>query len=489
MANISSALNHALAGLSVSAAQSALVARNVSNAGDENYTRKSAKIYTMPGGTPMVSAVNRSTDRQLLDKLLASSSDEAGKTVILDTLTRMSSLSGDPEDNRSLAAGLSTLQQSLRAYESNPASITLGRDALEAARSLVEKLNNASREASLIRSEADEAMSGSVDRINSLLAQFKIVNDGVVRGQGTASELSDTLDQRDAILKQLSDEIGIRTTVRPNNDILVYAEGGAVLFEGSPRTVRFAASTPLAPGVAGGPVLIDGVAVTGHGAPMPISGGKLAALAQVRDRTAPQFSTQLDQIAAGLIRSFTETDPVSPPSLPEVEGLFVGNTGTLPQLSNPPAGLAGRMGINALADPQQGGSVLLLRDGGFGGVSYLRNTLSQPGYQSRIAELADSVDAVRSFGEPAGIGGAVSLKSLSLQSSAWVEASRQAAGKSLDLASAMRVRAGDSLARVTGVNIDQEMATLLDLEKSYQASSKVLATVDAMLAALMEAVR
>ena len=36
MANISSALNHALAGLSVSAAQSALVARNVSNAGDEN---------------------------------------------------------------------------------------------------------------------------------------------------------------------------------------------------------------------------------------------------------------------------------------------------------------------------------------------------------------------------------------------------------------------------------------------------------------------
>ena len=272
MANISSALNHALAGLSVSAAQSALVARNVSNAGDENYTRKSAEIYTMPGGTPMVSAVNRSTDRQLLDKLLASSSDEAGKTVILDTLTRMSSLSGDPEDNRSLAAGLSTLQQSLRAYESNPASITLGRDALEAARGLVEKLNNASHEASLIRSEADEAMSGSVDRINSLLAQFKIVNDGVVRGQGTANELSDTLDQRDAILKQLSDEIGIRTTVRPNNDILVYAEGGAVLFEGSPRTVRFAASTPLAPGVAGGAVLIDGVAVTGHGAPMPIAG-------------------------------------------------------------------------------------------------------------------------------------------------------------------------------------------------------------------------
>jgi flagellar hook-associated protein 1 FlgK len=70
-----------------------------------------------------------------------------------------------------------------------------------------------------------------------------------------------------------------------------------------------------------------------------------------------------------------------------------------------------------------------------------------------------------------------------------VEATRQTAQNSLGLANATRARASDSLARVTGVNIDQEMAILLDLEKSYQASSKVLSTIDAMLAALMEAVR
>jgi flagellar hook-associated protein 1 FlgK len=81
------------------------------------------------------------------------------------------------------------------------------------------------------------------------------------------------------------------------------------------------------------------------------------------------------------------------------------------------------------------------------------------------------------------------LKALSVQSSAWVEASRQSAQKAMDVAGATRARASDSLARVTGVNIDHEMAILLDLEKSYQASSKVLATIDAMLAALMEAVR
>jgi flagellar hook-associated protein 1 FlgK len=42
---------------------------------------------------------------------------------------------------------------------------------------------------------------------------------------------------------------------------------------------------------------------------------------------------------------------------------------------------------------------------------------------------------------------------------------------------------------VTGVSVDEEMAALLDLEKSYQASSKIISVVDGMLASLLEAVR
>lgn len=489
MASISSALNLALAGLSVSAAQSALVARNVTNAGDENYTRKTAELQTLPGGAPMVSAIRRNTDRQLLDKLLSSSSDAEGKQVIFDSLSRLSGLSGDPRDAGSIAAGVGAMQTALRAHESNPASVILGQNALEAARTLTERLNRASGEVTLIRSEADAAMVGSVERINNLLAQFKVVNDGVVRGQGTAAELAETLDQRDAILRQLSAELGIRTAVRPNNDILIYAEGGAVLFESSPRSVSLASTQPLPPGTSGHAVLIDGVAVTGEGAPMPLSGGKLAAYAQVRDVSAPRFSAQLDQIAAGLINSFAERNTTVPGSLPDREGLFQGGGDGLPPLTNPPAGLAAWLSINPLADPQQGGSVTLLRDGGFGGPSYVSNSLSQPGYQGRIAELADAIDTVRNFGQATGIGGSVTLKALSVQSSAWVEAARQGAQKSLDFAKAIQARADESLARISGVSIDQEMAALLDLEKSYQASAKVMATVDAMLAALMEAVR
>lgn len=488
MASLSSALNYALAGLSVSTSQSALVSRNIGSAGDENYTRKTAEIHTLPSGAPGVSGIKRSTDRLVLDKLLLSNSEASGKQVTLDAIARMSALTGDPQDDQSIAAAIGQLQQALRGYESNPASNARGRTALEAARSVSVKLNTAAAEAAAIRSGADDSMSEATQRINNLLAQFKVVNDSIVRGQGTPDELAENLDQRDSILKLLSEDIGIRTSARPNNDVLIYAEGGAVLFEGTPRTVSFTSTAGLQSGAMGNPLYIDGVPVTGEGAPMPISGGRIAALATVRDITAVQFSQQLDQISAGLIRGFAEKDPGGSSSLPDVEGLFTG-TGTLPATTEPVAGLSALIKINLLADPDKGGSVLLVRDGGFGGSAYIRNTQSQPGYQARLAELSDALDAAQDFGSVSGVGGSASLKELGLQSASWISGLHQAAQSSLDVANAKQSRASDALSRITGVSIDQEMASLLDLEKSYQASSKVLSIVNSMMSTLMEAVR
>ena len=51
------------------------------------------------------------------------------------------------------------------------------------------------------------------------------------------------------------------------------------------------------------------------------------------------------------------------------------------------------------------------------------------------------------------------------------------------------MRTSEALSNVTGVNIDEEMSLLLDLEHSYQASAKLVQTVDNMLAALLAAVR
>lgn len=487
MATLSSALNYALSGLSVAATQSSVASRNVSSAGDENYTKKTAELVNLPGRGPVISQISRSSDRLLLEKLLSSTSTATERQITLEALNRVSGLTGDPQDERSIAAMLSGLQDKLRSFEQNPASVPLARGALEAARKLADSINSASREITSIRSDADKAIAESADRITNLLSQFKVVNDSIVRGQGTAGDLSESLDQRDSILKLLSEEVGIRTAIRSNNDMMIFAEGGAVLFEGSPRSITFQASGFLPSGSSGNALLIDGVPIAGPNAVMSVSGGRIAAQAALRDSLAPLLSQQLDQIAAGLVYSFSESDPLIPAALPQVEGLFQGN-GTIPLLTEQNAGLADELRINSLADPEQGGSPFLIRDGGFGGAGYIRNSAAQPGYQARIVELVNALDSRLNFGGWGDLAGPASLKELGAQSAAWVEQRRKDAQSSLDSALTIKSRSATSLAQVTGVNIDQEMAVLLDLERSYQASSKVLSVVNSMFGTLLEVV-
>lgn len=489
MATLSSALNYALSGLSVTAAQSALASRNVSFASDENYSRKSAEIYTLPGGAPAVANTSRSADRQLLGKLLGATSDASGRQSIIEALNRLGATVGDPEDDRSIAAMLGKLQTSLKTLETNPSSIALASFSLEQARSLVLKLNGASSETITIRADADRAMTESVDHINTLLAQFKVVNDSIVRGSGTASDLAESLDQRDSILKLLSEEIGIRTVSRSNNDLVIYAEGGAVLFEGSPRAVSMVSTPTFDALTTGQAVYVDGVAVTGSASPMPVATGRLASLAKVRDEITVAMQQQIDEVASGLIRNFAESDQSAMPLLPDVPGLFVDPAGGLPLSGTWSQGIASRIRINSLADPLQGGSPLMIRDGGFGGASYVYNQQGSAGFQYRIGQLISSFDATVDFASSAGLGSSATIKSFGANSAAWVESQRQLAQSASDGAAATRVRANESLLRVTGVSIDQEMAALLDLEKSYQASSKVISIIDSMLATLLDAVR
>ncbi len=488
MATLSSALNYALAGLSVSASRSSLVSKNVGFASDENYTRKSADVYTLPGGAPAVAGYSRSIDKQLLESLLASTSDSAANASVLKAANLLGELVGDPANSSSVSALLSKFQDRLRAFESSPSSSALASAAVDAAQDVAIKLNQDSQSVSRLRSDAQSELVESIGRVNSLLSQFKVINDSIVRGSGTAAELSENLDQRDAILKLLSEEIGIRAVTRARNDVMIYAAGGAVLFEGTPRGVTLAPPTTLDGSGPAGPVLIDGVPVTGTGSPMPLRSGRVFGLTQIRDELAPKLLRQLDGIAASLVENFRETGQSSS-SLPDMAGLFIDRSVPRQLPLADLDGLAARIGVDGTADPDQGGNPFLLRDGGFSGSAYVYNAQGNSGFSVRLAALSSSFDLQFDFDPASGLGGRGNLIGMASASASWIEGLRQNAQDAGDQTEAKKVRARESLLRVTGVSIDQEMAVLLELERSYQASSKIITVVDSMYATLMEAVR
>jgi flagellar hook-associated protein 1 FlgK len=485
---LSVGLNAALSSLSATADQTGIVSRNVARAGDPHASRKTANLVTLPGGGVKIASITRTSNSALLEKMLGATSDAGTQQAILDALTRLDQTVNDPELDASPAALVSKLEEALQRYATSPQDAVTARTAVAAAGDLVQGLHDATNTVQQVRASADADMASSVDHINTLLSQFAAVNQEIVGGTRRGEDVTDQLDERDQILASLADEIGIRTVRRANDDMAIYTDSGITLFDVTARTVTFDRSLVFTPTTVGNAVYVDGVAVTDPQNPMATKTGRLAGLAAVRDDLATTYQSQLDEIARGLISVFAETDQNATPTVPDVPGLF-----TYPGAPAMPAGgtiltgLAGSIIINPLADPTQGGDPNLLRDGGMSGPDYLYNTSGGAAFSDRLQQLIDGLHTAQTFDAAAEGAPAGTVAQFAASSAAWLEQARQTATDDSDYKNALLQRSSDALSNATGVNLDEEMTLLLELERSYQASTRLMTTIDNMLGALLEA--
>ncbi len=490
MASLSTALNYARSSLSTVAGQTALTSQNISNVNNANYSRRSASVTSQSSGSISISRYDRATSSALLDKLLSSSSTSAGSKAIIDSISMLATTVGDPESGTSPAARLNALQSSLRIYEQNPSDQNLASSAIESARSLAQGLNDASAIIGNVRNQADKDIGESVTRINNLLQQYKVVNDAITRGDISKSDMVDNLDNRDSIIKQLSEEIGIKTISRANGDIALYTDSGVSLFETTPRTVSFKPTPNLAPGTSGGDVYIDGVDITSSSSPMPVQSGNIFGLINIRDKVTVTYQTQMDEFARGLITMFSESDQSAVPSLADATGLFsYSGSPAVPAAGVAIPGLASSIRLSAAVDPTQSGTVSKLRDGGINGASYVYNSTSAAGFSDRLNQLYEAIDGTLVFDQSAQLSTSTSLKTFGSSSSGWLSALQKRATETADLQTATSQRASDALQTATGVSLDDEMAHMLELERSYQASAKLISTVDQMFQTLFGAIK
>lgn len=478
-------------GLSVASDQIAIVSRNVANAQNPDSTRKYAEVTTRGNGGALIANIGRVASRPMLEAYLNSSGDAETQRAILAGAEALSEVIGDPALGNSPAALMANLESTLRTFAARPSDMTVGRSVLAAAGAMAGAVNQGAETIAKVRNDADMSIGGAVATVNGLLTDLERSNAQVLNLTGSGSDATDELDRRDAILKKLSAEIGIRVIPRSSNDVLVYSDSGIVLFETVARTVSFHESNPLAAGAAGGQVYIDGVQATGAGAVMPMSSGRIKGLVEVRDNIAPAFANQLDEIARGLIETFADSD-LSGGGGPDLPGLFTWSGGTVPPTGALLQGLASSIAVNAGVNPARGGDLRYLRDGGASAPAnpnYRANTTGAAGYSARLEELVSGLSAPRDFAVEAGLSLSTSLLDFASGSAGWIEETRKVAGQSLESRDTLRVRSSEILSGATGVNIDREMADMLQLERAYQASSRLLSTVDQMFESLFNSTR
>ncbi len=483
--SLQTALYTAKSALLTTATQTQVTSRNIAGASDPSYARRITLVETLYDGGSRVAGIRSATDLALQEADLAATAQAGAESALAAAFDRMHVVVGDPQSETSPAALVSALQGALVQATAQPSNPLGAQGAVGAADTLARALNAATIATQTARADADRQIGDQVARINALLADFDRANTQVVRANATGAPANDALDRRNAILKELSGYVGIATLNGKNGDMSIYADGGATLYQGGPRSVTMESTATFAAGVNGAAVYIDGVAVTGPTAGMALRAGSLAGLARARDEAAPAFQSQLDEIARGLVVAFAESSP----SAPDRTGLFAWSGGPSLPAVGAATGLAGSIRIDPAVDPAAGGNALLLRDGGIGGAAYIANTTGAAGYSDRLSALAQSLAAPQTFDANAGLGSVATLAEYAAQSTGWIEARRQSATQSSVQAQALSEQAGAALSNAAGVNIDDQMAQMLQLERSFQAAAKLIATIDQMYMSFFESVR
>lgn len=480
--SLSSAIYAARSGLQVSSLRAEIVATNVANATTPGYVRRSVTLSesVLAGNTAGVRSdgIGRVSDMAIKTQRRELTSGMAQASVMSSTWQALSTRIGDTFSGTGLFQRFASFETTLSQAVTSPESPTAAAAVLEAARGITRELNNLSEMVISQRAEADREIQDGVGVVNNALTQIEQLNKRLSGIDRTSGEAAALIDERQRVLDTIAEYMPIQTVDRDSGAIDVLTVEGVYLVAGKARQLEFSPSTTFGPNqtLASGDLSglsVDGIDITPGAASFgAVSGGLFGALFTLRDNDLPALSAQLDTVAGDLV-SRLSNDAIDPTKTPGDPGLF------LDPDSAAGAGLAGRISLNALVDPAQGGDLFRLRDG-LGAA-----TSGPPGNNTILQSLFSAFTSVNAISSN-GFSGSVSSTELVAQLTSLTGQKRiqhEAVLSSAVTQHSILVEAEQS---ETGVDVDAQMQDLLLVEQAYAANARVIEVASQMIKLLME---
>jgi flagellar hook-associated protein 1 FlgK len=467
---ITSAFSISRSGLSLVEKRAEITAGNIANAERPDYTRKTVIQDSDAAGGVRIAGVRREVDFAV-ERLHRIELSRAGRQdAIASGLELYSTRLGQPGATSSLPNRMDELRAAFNQLANSPEQPAAQTGVLMAAEGLVRELNETSRALEETRALARERVKTSVGTLNAGLSQLADLNERILQaGPGTEREAA-LLDEAGALLDQLSTVADIRVSTDTLGRMKIFTAGGTELLEGTnARTITFDDVT--------GTLTADGIDITpGRPGQRGFEEGEIAGQIALLGEVLPKMQLQLDETARALIEEFAAADTSLAPG---AAGLFAERGH--PNLPVTYYGIAGRIDVNDAVRPETGGFLWRIRDGIGAVAEGPASDASQPNAFVNIFGNAQSFDPA------AGLGGSVTITQFVAGLVADQQQTRVAAQQRQETlltsaASLEAVRSG-----ISGVNIDDELQRLVEIEQAFAANSQVIRSLSEMLDTLLAA--
>ncbi|MEZ5644547.1 MAG: flagellar hook-associated protein FlgK [Burkholderiaceae bacterium] len=218
--------------------QSALqvIGHNIANVNTTGYSRQRVELETAGyqffgsgyfGKGVSIDTVSRAHDAYLTREARLTSAVAAADAVRLSRLQQLES--AFPLGTDGLGASMNDMLNAWSDVSSSPSNLTARVVAIASGDEFASRMRNTAAQLDMLRESTQQQVQGSVDTINRLASDLASINQRIIETQGSSHTPNDLLDQRDQLLRDISQYV--QTSVVP-------AEGGSV-------SVFVAGSQPL----------------------------------------------------------------------------------------------------------------------------------------------------------------------------------------------------------------------------------------------------
>lgn len=472
------AISTARSGLIATQSAIDVASRNIANASVEGYTRKvqetSTRVVDGRAGAVKVEEVTRNVSEQLQRDVREQSAVVEELTIIEDFLARFELQFGRPEDSSSVSAKITELKKAFQSLATNPDQSTAQNDVIRAAEEVALALNGLSDGIQALRAEADQRIGDSVGVINEALQNIESLNGEIGARKTVGQSTADLEDQRDVWVQKLAEQMDIKTFERSDGRLAVLTGDSQFLLDQEAATITFTPSTNMAPGSAVGDIMLDNGFLAPFAITNSFSDGTTAGLIQLRDTILPLAQEQLDSLAFELAEQF---DVIAVGATTANLDLFTDAADLVPGAA---------AGFSAVIQVRSTLVGTDLRDGILGGTF----TASGASDSSLPVAIIDMFDTKHAYAAVTGLNTASStLEEFSAEFISY-QANQAADYQSqLNFQGQIRTLLEERLRDESGVNLDEELAGLIQLESAFAASARVLTSVQQALDELLAAVR
>ncbi len=319
---LSSALAIAMSGLSANQASLSIVSSNIANAQTPGYVTQNPNLTEIQSGTygssVQVTGVNRELDLFVQSQLRTETSGGAYADQMANILNQLQSVYGTPGGQGTLETALSNFTSALQAISTSSGSSSSQSAALAAAQNLAQSLNSTTQGIQSLRTNVNQDIGNCVNQANAAMTTIANIN-SQLQGMSPTDPTAATLeDQRDSAINTLSQLMDIRTVTSGNQINVFTNEGVQLVSSGLASTMAFSSpgsltanslynTDPSKSGVGSLTIQLPNGTATDLVASQGISSGQIAADLNLRDNVLVQAQTQVDQLAATLSSSLSDT--------------------------------------------------------------------------------------------------------------------------------------------------------------------------------------